>query len=221
MCIYIHICGQQPKELPWWHLPAQPTLYRKAWLTAVAVTEIWTQTVCECNTSHCLRSVCPCRLIVLKTVTHQWGITKTLLKQGRNQLQKNKSTMKIHDRDKRCWSPLEKWSKLNLTMQETTLPALLPPSTLPVGCHDSCSPAGATAVWGGAGRDPQLGWAHATCWGAFSPACALADCREQHVLGNKTVTDKSKAPTSPPEDVQFWEHPHSQKSKGLGMLIFL
>lgn len=73
----------------------------------------------------------------------------------------------------------------------------------------------------GAGRDPQLGWAHATCSGAFSPACALADCREQHILGNKTVTDKSKAPTSPPEDMQFWEHPHSQKSKGLGMLIFL
>lgn len=65
--------------------------------------------------------------------------------------------MKIHDRDKRCWSRSEKRSKLDSTTQETTLPALLPPSTLRVGCHDSCTPAGATAVLGGSRQGPTDG----------------------------------------------------------------
>lgn len=94
----------------------------------------------------------------------------------------------------------------------------------------SRTPARATAVWGAAGRDPQLGWAHVTWWRAFLMACGLADCREQQILGNNAVTCKAKAPTSPKGDVQLGAPTLPEERvllethtccKGLGMFVFL
>lgn len=59
------------------------------------------------------------------------------------------------------------------------------------GTVNSFTPPGATAFWGAAGMDLQLGLVHVTWQRAFSMACGLAVCREQPILWNNAVTHKA------------------------------